>query len=66
VDRTVEHILTEWREAEREHEGATDPETREAVEARIARLAEEHRRAVDERMPDEEPPELGGLRSVDA
>jgi hypothetical protein len=66
VDRTVEHILTEWREAEREREGATDDESREAVEARIARLAEEHRRAVEERMPAEEPPEFGGLRNVEA
>ena len=60
MDRTVEKILSEWRDAERQHDTATDDETREALEARIAELADEHRRAMEERLPKDEPPELGG------
>jgi hypothetical protein len=60
MDRKVEAIIAEWRGLEREHDKATDDETREFLEARIATVADEHRQAVDKRMPDEEPPSLDG------
>jgi hypothetical protein len=55
MDRKVETILNEWRQLEREHDAATDNETREALEGLIAELAEEHRLAVD-KLLDEGPP----------
>jgi hypothetical protein len=66
MDRTVERIISEWREAERQYDAATDEETREALEARIAQLADEHRRAMDERLSGDEPPDLGGVRGAEA
>jgi hypothetical protein len=61
MDRTVELILSEWRATERQLDAATNDETREALQARIAELADEHRHAVDDRLPDDDPPELGRL-----
>jgi len=58
MDRKVEAIIEEWRGLEREHDTATDDETREFLEATIATVADEHRQAVDRRMPDEEPPSI--------
>jgi len=46
--RTVEHILEEWRAAERDFEAA--PETaRRAIQATIDGLREEHRVAIEDR-----------------
>jgi len=46
--RTVEHILEDWRAAERDLEAA--PETaRLAIQARIDELREEHRVAIEDR-----------------
>ena len=47
-DRPIEAILTEWRDIERKLE-ATEGEIRRALETRIERLREEHRRAVASR-----------------
>jgi hypothetical protein len=67
MDRRVDTIISEWRELERQYEAATDDETREYLEARIAELREEHHQAVEERMPaDDEPPELGGALRASA
>jgi hypothetical protein len=67
MDRRVDTIISEWRELERQYEAATDDETREYLEARIAELREEHHQAVEERMTaDDEPPELGGALRASA
>ena len=67
MDQRVDTIISEWRELERQHEAATDDETREYLEAKIAELREEHHQAVEERMPaDEEPPELGSALGASA
>jgi hypothetical protein len=56
-DRPIEAILTEWRDIERKLE-TTEGETRLALDARIERLREEHRRAVA--LRDSEAKELVG------
>jgi hypothetical protein len=66
MDRTVERILSEWREAERERDTATDDEAREAIEARIAGFADAYRRAVEERTSDNEPRDFGGVLGAEA
>jgi hypothetical protein len=47
--RPVADILAEWRAAERELDEASDEQVREAIEARVAALATEHRAALEER-----------------
>ena len=46
--RTVEHIIEEWRAAERELEAASGT-ARLAIQARIDELREEHRVAIEAR-----------------
>ncbi len=52
MDRTVESILGEWRQLERELDAASDAESQEDLQARIARLRDEHARAVADRLDD--------------
>ena len=52
--RTVESILAEWRELERELDGNSDPDSEEDLHARIAQLRDEHARAVADRLDDED------------
>ena len=52
--RTVESILAEWRELERELDGNSDPDSEEDLHARIAQLRDEHARAVTDRLDDED------------
>lgn len=55
MDRTVESILGEWRQLERELDSASDPDSQEDLQARIAQLRDEHARAVADRLDDEDP-----------
>jgi len=50
MDRRVEAILSEWRELERAHATATERETREYLQGKLAELRDEHRRAVERLM----------------
>ena len=54
MDRTVESILGEWRQLERDLDAASDPENQEDLHARIARLRDEHARAVADRLDDQD------------
>jgi hypothetical protein len=54
MDRTVESILGEWRQLERDLDAASDPDSQEDLQARIAHLRDEHARAVAERLDDED------------
>jgi uncharacterized small protein (DUF1192 family) len=54
MDRTVESILGEWRQLERELDAASDAESQEDLQARIARLRDEHARAVADRLDDKD------------
>ena len=54
MDRTVESILGEWRQLERELNTASDPDSQEDLHARIAKLRDEHAQAVEARLYDED------------
>jgi hypothetical protein len=67
MDRTVESILGEWRQLERELDAASDPDSQEDLHARIARLRDEHARGVANRLADDEegPTGFGVLDATD-
>jgi hypothetical protein len=54
MDRTVESILAEWRQLERELERASDADSREDLQARIAQIRDEHGRAVAVRLAEDD------------
>lgn len=59
MDRTLESILGEWRKLEQELDAASDPESQEDLHVRIARLRDEHARAVEDRLDDQAQPPAG-------
>jgi hypothetical protein len=48
VERRVQSILAEWRQVERELEGAIDPDVREQLQGRISRFRDEYKHVVDD------------------
>jgi hypothetical protein len=51
--RTIDRILQEWRDLERQYERATDADLRDGIEARIEQVRRQYREAV--REPSQEP-----------
>ena len=51
--RTIDRILQEWRDLERQHDRVTDTDLRDGIEARIEQVRRQYREAVGE--PSEEP-----------